>query len=157
MAWNCTFFLSDFFLLFLFFLLFYLLTFQLLCPPQSPFPQFLIPFFLSHASKRVLPTTTRHSPSWSPQVSQGLNTTSPTEVQPSRHLLYLCHGLQNVLCMVLVGGSVSDLPVIWIRWSCWSCYRVILPFSFFNPCPNSTTVIDLWLQSNGWDELSTGD
>jgi hypothetical protein len=31
-----------------------------------------------------------------------------------------------------------ELPGVWVSWGCWSSYGVTLPFSFFNPSPNST-------------------
>ena len=55
-------------------------VFQLVVPP--PLPLFLILFFLL-AFKRVLPHT-RLPPSRGPQISPGLDASSPTEVRPGR-------------------------------------------------------------------------
>jgi hypothetical protein len=56
-------------------------------------------------------THTRYHPSLGPQVSQGLDRCSPTEVRSVRPLLYMYVPGASGQCMLLVGGSVSGISL----------------------------------------------
>jgi hypothetical protein len=47
--------------------------------------------------------------------------------------------------------SLWEFPEVWVSWDWWSFYGVALPFSFFNPSPNSTIGV---LTSVQWLGLS---
>ena len=75
------------------------------------------------------------------QVSTGLGASSPTEAKQGSPLPG--GGGWGVawtsLCM-LFGWWINlwDLPGIQVSWHCWSSYGVAIPFSSFNPSPNSS-------------------
>jgi hypothetical protein len=78
-------------------------------------------------------------PSLEPQVSPRLGVSSPTKARPDIPLRYMCWGPRISACMLPSWWlSFWQLPEVWVSWDCWSSYGVALPFSFFNPSPNST-------------------
>jgi hypothetical protein len=94
---------------------------------SSPYPSFLCHW--ESASCTVSPSQGRHD-------STGLETSSPTEASP---LLYKCLGLRTSLCMLFDWWrSLPKLPGVQVSWHCWSSYGVAIPFSSFNPSPNSS-------------------
>jgi hypothetical protein len=48
-------------------------------------------------------------------------------------------GPQTSTCM-LYGWwpTLWKIPGVWVSWCCWSSYGVVIPFSSFNPVPNSS-------------------
>ena len=101
------------------------------CPPPSS----LSHSSSSNSSYSCVPT--RPPPSLRPQVPQGLGT-FPTGARLGSPLLHV-YLPQTSLCM-LPGWWLGlwVFPGVQVSWDCWSSYGVALPFSFFNPSPNST-------------------
>jgi hypothetical protein len=70
-----------------------------------------------------------------PPVSWGLGASSLNEYRPSSPLLYVCWGPHISWCMLPVWWSNvwEILEGVQINWDCWSSYRIVLLFSFFQP------------------------
>ena len=83
--------------------------------PSSPFPL------------RGFPD--QHPPPWGIKSLTGLDTSSPTDARQGSPLLYMLFGWWL---------SLWELSGVQVSWHCWSSYVVAIPFSSFNPSPNSS-------------------
>ena len=64
----------------------------------------------------------------------------------------MCWGPQTIPCLLHDWWlSLWELLGIQVIWDCFPSYVVAIPFSFFNPSPNSTLPIPD-LMSNGWEK-----
>ena len=81
----------------------------------------------------------KHPSSLEHQVSMGLGVSSPSEAKQGSPLLHMCQGPRTSLCMLFgCWLSLWELPGVQVSWYCWSSYGVAIPFSSFNPSPNSS-------------------
>ena len=98
----------------------------------SPIPQFLIPFLLSLAS--------RHPPSQGVSILSRIKSIFHRDQTRLSSNIYVPGALDQPMYCCLVDGSLDlwDLLRVQVSWDCWSFYGDPLPFSFFNPSPNTS-------------------
>jgi hypothetical protein len=84
-----------------------------------------------------------------------LGASSLNEHRPSSPLLYVCWGPHISWCMLSVWwSSVWEISGVQVNWDCWSSYRIVLPLSFFQPFPNSTTGVSCFCPLAWWKYLN---